>query len=188
MLDITDLKTGVIIELEDAPMEVVRYQHTKLGRGGAILRTTLKNLLTGANIERTFRGDSEKFMPADITRAKAQFLYQGGGNYTFMDSKTFEQFNLKQEVLGNNANFLVEGQEVDLVYFNGNPISIQLPMKMKFKITQADMATKGDTVTNPSKNAVLETGLKIRVPMFVKEGDTILVDTRDGSYIERVNI
>jgi len=185
MLDITDLKTGIIIELEGAPYEVVRYQHTKLGRGGAILRTTLKNLLTGANIERTFR--SEKFNEADMSRGKAQFLYQGGGNYTFMDSKTFEQFNLKQEVLGANANYLVEGQEVELVYFNGNPISIQLPLKMKFKITQADPAVRGDTVTNPSKNATIETGLTLKVPMFVKEGDTILVDTRNGSYLERVN-
>ncbi|MFH0912262.1 MAG: elongation factor P [Patescibacteria group bacterium] len=185
MLDITDLKTGVIIELEGAPYEVVRYQHTKLGRGGAILRTTLKNLLTGSNIERTFR--SEKFNEADISRSKAQFLYKDGGSFTFMDSKTFDQFDLKQEVLSHNANYLAEGREVELVYFNGNPISIQLPLKMKFKITQADPAVKGDTVTNPSKNATIETGLTLKVPMFVKEGDTILVDTRNGSYIERVN-
>jgi len=185
MLDITDLKTGVIIELEGAPMEVVRYQHTKLGRGGAILRTTLKNLLTGANVERTFR--SEKFNEADITRGKAQFLYKDGNSFTFMDSKTFEQFNLQQNIVGRNANFLVEGKELELIYFNGNPISIELPMKMKFKVVQADLAVKGDTVTNPSKNATLETGLAIKVPMFVKEGDTILVDTRDSSYIERVN-
>ena len=185
MLDITDLKTGVIIELGGAPYEVVRYQHTKLGRGGAILRTTLKNLLTGANIERTFR--SEKFNEADITKNKAQYLYKDGRSFTFMDSKSFEQFNLSRDVLGHNANYLAEGREVELVYFNGNPISIQLPLKMKFKITQADPAVKGDTVTNPSKNAAIETGMNIRVPMFVREGDTILVDTRNGNYIERVN-
>ena len=185
MLDITDLKTGVVIELDGAPMEVVRYQHTKLGRGGAILRTTLKNLLTGANIERTFR--SEKFNEADMSRGKAQFLYKDGNSFTFMDSKTFEQFNLKTEVLGTKSNYIVEGREVDLIYFNGNPISVELPMKMKFKIVQADPAVKGDTVTNPSKNATLETGMSLKVPMFVKDGDTILVDTRDSSYIERVN-
>jgi len=185
MLDITDLKTGVVIELDGAPMEVVRYQHTKLGRGGAILRTTLKNLLTGANIERTFR--SEKFNEADMSRGKAQFLYKDGNSFTFMDSKTFEQFNLKTEVLGTKSNYIVEGREVDLIYFNGNPISVELPMKMKFKIVQADPAVKGDTVTNPSKNATLETGMSLKVPMFVKDGDMILVDTRNGSYIERVN-
>lgn len=187
MLDITDLKTGVIIELDNAPYEVVRYQHSKMGRGGAILRTTLKNLLTGANIERTFRGDSEKFAPADIARNKAQYLYQNGNDYTFMDSKTFDQFSIKGSVIGQNSNFLIEGQEVDLIYFNGNPISIQLPLKMKFKITRAEPAVKGDTVSNPSKNATIETGLTIKVPMFVKEGDTILVDTRDSSYLERIN-
>ncbi|MFH1088760.1 MAG: elongation factor P [Patescibacteria group bacterium] len=187
MLDITDLKTGVIIELDNTPYEVVRYQHAKLGRGGAIMRTTLRNLITGANIERTFRGDNEKFAPADITRGKAQYLYQNGDEYTFMNSKTFDQFNIKSNVLGQNTNFLVEGQEVDLIYFNSNPISIQLPLKMKFKVTQADPAVKGDTVTNPSKNATIETGLILKVPMFVKEGDTILVDTRDNSYIERVS-
>lgn len=185
MLDITDLKTGVIIELDNAPYEVVRYQHSKMGRGGAILRTTLKNLLTGANIERTFR--SEKFNEADIARGKAQYLYQNGDVYTFMDSKTFDQFNIQGSILGQNTNFLVEGQEVDLIYFNSNPISIQLPLKMKFKITQTDPAVKGDTVTNPTKNATLETGLVLKVPMFVKEGDTILIDTRNSSYIERVN-
>ena len=185
MLDITDLKTGVLIELDGAPYEVVRYQHTKLGRGGAILRTTLKNLLTGANVERTFR--SEKFNEADVTRGKAQYLYKDGNGFAFMDSKSFEQFNINQDILGHNTNFLVEGREVELVYFNGNPISVQLPLKMKFKVTQADSAIKGDTVTNPSKNATIETGLNIKVPMFVKEGDTILVDTRDSSYIERVN-
>ena len=185
MLDITDLKTGVIIELDGAPMEVVRYQHSKMGRGGAILRTTLKNLLTGANIERTFR--SEKFNEADMARGKAQYLYKDGNSFAFMDSKSFEQFNIGADVLGHNANYVIEGQEVELVYFNGNPISIQLPLKMRFKITQADPAVKGDTVTNPLKSATLETGLQIRVPMFVKEGDMILVDTRNGSYIERVN-
>jgi len=185
MLDITDLKTGVIIELDNAPYEVVRYQHSKMGRSGAIMRTTLHNLITGANIERTFR--SEKFNEADIARGKAQYLYQSGDEFTFMDSKTFDQFNIKGSVIGQNTNFLVEGQEVDLIYFNGAPISIQLPMKMKFKVTQSDPAIKGDTVTNPTKNATIETGLIIKVPMFVKEGDTILVDTRYNSYLERVN-
>lgn len=184
MLDITDLKTGVVIELDGAPYEVVRYQHTKLGRGGAILRTTLKNLITGANIERTFR--SEKFNEADISRDKAQFLYKDSDNYTFMDSKSFEQFTLKQITLGKTVDFLNEGLEVELVYFKGQPISVQLPLKMKFKIIQADPAVKGDTVTNPTKNATIETGLTLKVPMFVKEGDMILVDTRNGSYVERV--
>ncbi|MEA1909831.1 MAG: elongation factor P [Patescibacteria group bacterium] len=187
MLDITDLKTGVIIELDNAPYEVVRYQHAKLGRGGAIMRTTLKNLLTGTNIEKTFRGDSEKLMPADVNRGKAQYLYKDGGSFTFMDSTTFDQFNIESSVIGTSKNYLKEGMEVNLVYYKGNPISIQLPLKMKFKIIEAEPAVKGNTVNNPTKNATIESGLSLKVPMFIKIGDIILVDTRNGSYLERAN-
>jgi len=186
MLSITDLKTGVVIELEGAPYEVVKYQHSKMGRGGAVLRTTLKNLITGSNIERTFHGD-EKLESADITKGKAQFLYQDGDDYTFMDVGSFEQFPISRSILGQDIYYLVEGQDVEVRYYQGRPINISLPAKMKFKVTEADPAVKGDTVTNPSKNATLETGLTLKVPMFVKVGDTILVDTRGGSYIERAN-
>ena len=184
MLDINDLKTGVVIDMDGVPFEIVKYQHAKLGRSGAILRTTLKNLLTGANIERTFKGDT-KFVPADIEKNKAQFLYQEGNGYVFMNSTSFEQFTIGREVLHRHTNFLSEGIVIDVTYFNGQPINIVLPLKMKFKIINADPATKGDTVTNPTKNAEIETGLKLKVPMFIKEGDMIVVDTRDGSYIEK---
>jgi len=184
MLSITDLKTGVVIDIDGAPFEVVKYQHTKLGRGGAILRTTLKNLITGANVDKTFRGD-DKFNPADISQKKAQFLYEENSNFTFMDTVSFEQFPIKQEVLNTNANYLVEGQEVNIKYFNNQPIDIELPLKMPFKVTQAEPAVKGDSVSNPTKNAVIETGMQVKVPLFIKVGDIILVDTRSGAYIER---
>ena len=184
MLDITDLKTGVVIDIDGTPFEITKYQHAKLGRSGAILRTTLKNLLTGANIERTFKGDA-KFIPADIERKKAQFLYQDGTGYIFMDNGSFEQCTISREILHRNADFLSEGIVVEITYFNNQPINIVLPIKMRFKIIDAEPAVKGDTVNNPTKNAEIETGLKLKVPMFVKVEDTILVDTRDGSYIER---
>lgn len=184
MLGMTDLKTGVVIDLEGAPHEVVKYQHSKMGRGGAVVRTTLKNLLTGNNIERTFR-DSDKLLPADMQRSKAQYLYRQGGDFVFMDSTSFEQFNIPATTIGGSGEFLTEGLEVDLVLFNGQPINIQLPLKMKFQITYAEPAVKGDTANNPTKNATIETGTNVRVPMFVNQGDFILVDTRDGSYIER---
>ena len=184
MLSITDLKTGVVIDIDGAPFEVIKYQHAKMGRGGAILRTTLKNLITGANLEKTFKGDS-KFNTADINKNKAQFLYREGNDYLFMDTVTFDQFPLSQEVLGRNINFLIEGQEINIKYFNKRPIDVELPLKMKFKVTQAEPAVKGDSVGNPTKNATIETGLQVKVPLFVKIGDTILVDTRTNGYIER---
>lgn len=185
MLDLNQVKTGTILDLDGVPFEVIKYQHSKQGRGGAILRTTIKNLLTGANVEKTFRGDA-KFDLADITRSRAQFLYREGDGYLFMDMTSFDQFTIGREIIGHHANFLTEGLETDVTYFQSQPINISLPLKMKFKITEAEPAIKGDTVTNPSKNAVIETGLQIKVPMFINTGDTILVDTRDGSYVERV--
>lgn len=187
MLSIANLKTGVAINIDGVPFEIIKSQHAQLGRGGAILRTTLKNLITGANIEKTFKGDS-KIAPADISRSKAQFLYQEGTNYVFMNSSTFEQFNLSQQIIGSNSNFLTEGLIINIKYFNQQPINIELPIKMKFKVTQADPAVRGDSVNTPTKNAIIETGLKLRVPLFVKVNDIILIDTRTGVYIERVQL
>lgn len=184
MYSITDLKSGVSINLEGAPYEVVKYQHSKMGRGGAVLRTTLKNLLTGNNVERTFHGE-DKFVPANLATRKSQFLYKEGNNYVFMDLETFEQFHLPATTVAFSSNFLMDGQEVDLLTFEDQPINLRLPMKMVFKVVEADPAVKGDTANNPSKNVKLETGLELRVPMFVNQGDSIIVDTRDGTYIER---
>ena len=184
MFSTNDLKTGVTVEIEGTPYEVVKYQHSKMGRGGAVVRTTLKNLLTGNNIERTFHGD-EKFPPADISRQTAQFLYRQGGDFVFMDSTSFEQFTLPATAIGFAANFLVDGQEVELMTYKGQALNIKLPTKMTFKIAQAEPAVKGDTATNPLKNAQLETGFDVRVPMFINTGDSIVVDTRDGAYVER---
>lgn len=184
MLSLNDIKTGVTIELEGAPYEVVKRQHSKMGRGGAVLRTTLKNLLTGNNIERTFHGE-EKFNPANLERHKAQFLYHSDTDFVFMDSATFDQFNIAGPIIGFAGNFLKDGQEIDLVFYNGSPININLPAKMPFKVTEAEPAVRGDTATNPQKNIIIETGMTLRAPMFINAGDTILVDTRDGSYLER---
>ena len=184
MLSLNDLKTGIAINLDGTPFEVVKYQHVKMGRGGAMMRTTLKNLLTGNSVEKTFKGD-EKFVPADISPIRAQFLYRQGENFVFMDSSTFDQFELDAKLVGFAQNFLKDGQEVELITFNGNPINIRLLTKMTFKVTEAEPAVKGDTATNPQKNVTIETGYSLRAPMFIKEGENIVVDTRDGSYIER---
>lgn len=184
MLSITDLKVGAAVTLEGSPYVVVKAQHSKMGRGGAVMRTTLKNLVTGNNMERTFHGD-DKIEAADLSRHKAQYLYRDGTGYLFMDLTTFDQFTLDSDLVGFASNFLVEGQEVDLQTFEDRPINISLPTKMTFKVTESEPAIKGDTANNPSKNATIETGLAIRVPMFVQTGDSVIVDTRDGSYVER---
>lgn len=183
MYSITDLKTGVVIDIDNTPYEVVKYQHVKMGRGGAMLRTTLKNLLTGQNIERTFR--DEKIAPADMAFKSAQFLYQQGNTFTFMDSETFEQFEIDGSVIGFAAKFLIDGQQVELLTHNNIAINIKLPTKMTFKVIEADPAIKGDTANNPLKTVKIETGLEVKTPMFISTNDSIVVDTRDGGYIER---
>ena len=184
MLSLNDLKTGAVITIEGAPYEVVKYQHSKMGRGGAVLRTTLKNLITGNNIERTFHGD-EKFMPAELERKTAQFLYRQGRGFVVMDTITFDQFTISAATVGFFANFIKDGQNVELLMFDGQSINLSLPLKMPFKVIESEPSVKGDSATNPMKNATIETGFTVRVPMFIKTGDTIIVDTRDGSYIER---
>lgn len=184
MYSITDLKTGVTINLDGAPYEVVKYQHSKMGRGGAVLRATLKNLLSGNNVEKTFHGE-EKFVPADLQSRKSQYLYRDGADFVFMDLETFEQFHIPSSTVGFASNFLMDGQEVTLLTFEGRPINLRLPTKMTFKVAEADPAVKGDTANNPSKTIKLETGLELKAPMFVNQGDSIIVDTRDGTYIER---
>jgi len=184
MLSISNLKNGVIIDIDGTPFEVVKCQHVKQARGGAMLKTTLKNLLSGNNIDKTFRGD-EKIQPGDVGKTKAQFLYRQNGDFVFMDSTTFEQFTIPSTTIGFLANFLNDGQTVNLVTFNSNPINASLPTKMPFKVTEAEPAVRGDTANNPMKNITIETGFQLKAPMFVKVDDTIIVDTRDGTYVER---
>lgn len=184
MLSITDLKNGVVINLDNIPYEVVKYQHSKMGRGGAVLRTTLKNLLTGQNLDKTFRGD-EKIESADMGHTLSQFLYRQGDHFAFMDSTTFEQFEIPYSVIGFAANFLIDGQSVELLTHNGTPINIKLPTKMTFKVIEAEPAVKGDTANNPLKMVKIETGFEVKTPLFITTSNSIVVDTRDGSYIER---
>lgn len=185
MYDINDLKIGTVFEYEKEPYVVVESQHTKLGRGGAILRTKIKNIITGATLNKTFKS-SDKFNPVNIERKKAQFLYCEGSSFFFMDQHSYEQASLDKSFVGNASNFLLEGEIYQLQYFRGKPINIELPIKMNFLVTEAEKGLKGDTASSATKPVKLETGLKVNVPLFIKKGDKIRVDTRDGSYVERV--
>ena len=184
MLGISKIKTGKNIVLDGEPYKVLYDEHSKMGRAGAVLRTKLRNLLTGAVLEKTFQG-ADKVEEADIDKTFAQFLYKEGENFVFMDSNSYEQFSLAGKVIGNLKDFLVEGTEVGIINFNGSPINVELPIKMELKVTEAPPGIKGDTASGGDKLVTLETGAKITTPLFIEKGDTIIVNTEKGEYVSR---
>lgn len=184
MLGITDLKTGTKFVVDNDPYIVISYSHSKMGRGGAVVKTKLKNLRTGSTIDKTFQG-SDKVMEADLSRKTAMYLYSDENSSYFMDSESFEQFSLPNEKIGEQKKFLTENSNVDLLYFENEPLNIELPIKMKFEVVSAPPAIKGNTAGAVTKKVTLSTGAVVDAPIFIKEGDTIVVNTEDGSYVER---
>lgn len=184
MISLAQLKRGHTIQLEGQPYAVVDLAHHKMGRGGAVLRTKLKHLKNGNVIEHTFQGN-EKVREIELSRKKAQFLYSDETSANFMD-KNYEQFSLDRDSAEDALLFLKEGQEVDIIYLDGSAINIQLPPKVDLLVKESPPAVKGDTANNPSKTVVLETGLKVQSPMFIKQGEMIRVNTETKEYVERV--
>lgn len=184
MLGINEIKTGKNIVLDGTPFAVLYHEHSKTGRAGSVLRTRLKNLVTGAVLEKTFQG-AEQVAEADIAKSKAQYLYREGDNFFFMDNESYDQFSLPAAALGNAVNYLVEGTEIIVLYFNGNPINIEIPVKIRLRVVEAPPGIKGNTVSTGGKMVTLETGLKISTPLFVNEGDEIIVNTEKGEYVSR---
>jgi elongation factor P len=184
MLSISDIKLGTVAKIDNEPYVVIWTQHVQMGRGGAILRTKIKNLITGAVLEKTIKG-SDKWLAADLERSKASFLYVENNEVYFMDSNSYEQFSLSQENIGALINFLVEGTEVTVLNFESKPVAIQLPTKVKLKVKEAPPGIKGDTAGSATKQITLETGYKINAPLFIKTGDTVIVNTETGQYVER---
>lgn len=184
MLNLNDIKSGKNIVLDGIPFAVLYHEHSKTGRAGSVLRTRLKNLIAGAVLEKTFQG-ADNVEEADIAKGKAQFLYKEENGYAFMDNESYEQFSLSKESLGNTIDYLIEGTEVLILYFNGNPINIELPIKMKLKVVEAPPGVKGNTVSTGGKMVTLETGLQISTPLFVNEGDEVIVNTEKGEYVSR---
>lgn len=184
MLNIGEIKTGKNIILNGEPCAVLYHEHSKTGRAGAVLRTKIKNLATGAVLEKTFQG-ADKVEEADIAKNKAQYLYHDNSGYVFMESDTYDQFALSEKVLGDAVNYLIEGTIVTVLNFNNNLINIELPAKMKLKVIEAPPGIRGDTVSSGGKTVTLETGLKVNTPLFVKEGDEIIVNTQTGEYVSR---
>ena len=184
MIGISDIKIGKNIILNDMPYCVLYHEHSKTGRAGSVLRTRLKNLTTGAVLEKTFQG-SETVEEAQIVKSKAQFLYKENADYCFMDNESYEQFSLSAEVLGTNVDYLTEGTEVVFLNFNDNAINIELPIKMTLKVVEAPPGIKGNTVSTGGKMVTLETGKKISTPLFVETGDKVIVNTEKGEYVGR---
>lgn len=184
MYGINDLKTGTTFEVEGSPFVVLDYQHSKQGRSGAVMRTKIRNLLTGAVLQKTFSGN-EKFVEVQIERRKVQYLYRDGASYYFMDVNDYSQFDLNSEDLGNNVNYLKDGENVQFQFYNDKPINLDLPPKLDFEVTEASEGLKGDTASGATKAVIIETGLSVNVPLFIKQGDKIRISTADGSYVER---
>jgi elongation factor P len=185
MISTSDFRNGLNILVDSEPYQITWFQNHKPGKGGAVMRVKLRHLKKGGTIERTFKS-GEKFEALSVTRQKKQFLYKEGPNFNFMDMNTYEQISIPPELLGENANYLKENLEVEAVYLENELIGIDLPIIIEMTITESEPGIKGDSVSNLTKMAKLETGADIRVPLFIKEGDKIKVDTRTREYVERV--
>ncbi len=180
-----DLKNGMTLDLEGTLFQVVEFQHVKPGKGGAFVRTKLRNVKTGAVVDKTFNA-GVKVGLAIVERKEMQYLYPEGDDYVFMDLRTYEQLHVPGAVMGDAVRYVTEGGQATVALHRGVPISVELPASMVLAVTRTDPAVKGDTRTNALKPATLETGVVAQVPLFVEEGDRVKVDTRSGDYIERM--
>lgn len=180
-----DFRKGVTVEIEGQVWSISDFQHVKPGKGAAFVRTRLKNVMTGAVLERTFN-PTDKYPKAHIETKEMQYLYSDGELYYFMDTETFEQLPLNFEQVEDAISFIVENQNVKVRFFKESPFSVEAPNFVELTVQETDPGFKGDTATGTTKPAILETGYKINVPLFVNEGDRIRVDTRTGEYMERV--
>jgi elongation factor P len=184
MYETSDLRKNLKIQIDGEPYVVLEAQFVKPGKGGAFTRTKLRNMLTGNVIDRTFRS-GEKLEPADLMEQKLQFLY-ADDMYHFMNTETYEQSEISEQLLGDDRLFLTESIEVSVLFFNAKPIGITLPIFIEVEVTETEPGIKGDTATGATKPAIVSSGAKVQVPLFINEGDWIKVDTRTREYIERV--
>ena len=185
-VDTSQFRNGLKIELDGEPFTMIYFQHVKPGKGGAFVRTKIKNLKTGRVLDRTFRS-GEKVEEADVAERKMQYLYQDGEDLVFMDTESFEQLPFSAAQVGDARKWLKENLDVEVLFWRGRPINLEIPSFVEYTITRCDPGLKGDTAQGATKPATLETGAVVQVPLFVKEGERIRVDTRSGEYFERVN-
>jgi elongation factor P len=184
MISTGDLRKGLVIEFEGNPCNILDWQHIKMGRGGATVRLKLRNLRTGAIFERTFDA-GDKFKRLYLDRSRVTYQYNDGDQYHFMDTSTYDDILVTEEQLADAKNYLTDNLELDIVRYNDEPISVELPEKVVLRITYTEPGFKGDTATGGTKPATTETGLVVQVPLFVANGDHIRINTTTGTYVER---
>jgi len=185
LITANDLRKGMMIRVDDELFAVFEYQWSKPGKGGAFVKTRLRNIKKNTLVERTFRA-TEKVEDIYIDKRKMQFLYSDGESSVFMDLETYEQESILNEIIEDQRRFLKEGQEVDVDFYKGEIIGVELPTFVKLAVTHTEPGVKGDTATSSYKPCTLETGTQVHVPLFVNENDTVKIDTRTGEYVERV--
>ncbi|MBM7713782.1 elongation factor P [Siminovitchia sp. FSL H7-0308] len=184
MISVNDFRTGLTIEVDGGVWRVLEFQHVKPGKGAAFVRSKLRNLRTGAIAEKTFRA-GEKVNRAQIDNKAMQYLYASGDQHVFMDQETYEQIELSADQIEHELNFLLENMEVHIIMYNGETLGVDLPNTVQLKVVSTEPGIKGDTASGGSKPATLETGLVVQVPFFINEGDTLVINTSDGSYVSR---
>ena len=184
MISVNDFKTGLTIEVDGGIWQVIEFQHVKPGKGAAFVRSKLRNLRTGAIQEKTFRA-GEKVAKAHIENRKMQYLYASGDNHVFMDNETYDQIELPSKQIEYELKFLKENMEVSIMMFQSETLSVQLPTTVTLEVTATEPGIKGDTASCGTKPATVETGLTVQVPFFVNEGDKLIINTSDGSYVSR---
>ena len=185
MIDVNELRKGVTFTLDEQLYKVVAYDHYKPGRGKAVIRTKLRNLRTGATLDKTFTS-GDRVQDIRLDHQTVQYLYSDGDFYHFMDVETFEQFPLPDSVLEEAKPFLVENTELELSSFEGEALDVELPITVDLRVVEAPPGFAGDTATGATKEVTLESGLTLQVPLFIQEGDTLRIDTRDSRYVTRV--
>ena len=185
-VDTSQFRNGLKVILDGQPFVITFFQHVKPGKGGAFVRTKVKNLLNGKVLDRNFRS-GERLDEADIEEKRMQYLYLDGESLIFMDQESFDQIPFSAEIVGDARKFLKENMEVEALFWNGKPVNVELPTFVVLRVARCDPGLKGDTASGATKPATLETGAVVNVPLFIKEGETLRIDTRTGEYVERIN-
>jgi elongation factor P len=185
-MDVSELKKNVKLDIDGQPWVVTDFQFVKPGKGQGLYKCKIKNMLTGAVIDRTWRS-GERLEAADVDSRKHEYLFNDGESFTFMDSETYDQVAIQAELVGDDSRFLMDNLGVDILFYKGRPVGLTLPSHVVMEVTESEQGVKGDTSSGATKDATLQTGYHVQVPLFIKVGEKLKIDTRTGDYIERVN-